>query len=191
MYETGVYIGDGCNSVFCHIKDHPKLGIKIRKEESDKKAFKKLKEEYTKALVLRKLKLPVPRYAGIVRIKINPKTIFSQDPEIDKLLKEKYGKSEDFGLVIENIENDIRVLSEKQVQKKYNFYKKQFRELNIVISDSGSNHNILWSEKKKKMYFIDYEYWTIPSKYFKKSSANIQEENKPKSWFSRLFNIFR
>ena len=180
MYTVGKYMGAGSFSYFFALRGHSRLGVKIRKNNSKIQ----LEEEIAKAQILRKLGVSVPKYIGIVPVKIPDyfnQTVDKQITEkeiLAKNAKNKWWLLKDivtlavikefagrvmWGLIIELIDDDIELVSKKRLAYYYkNELDKiaQIKDYSIKVS-SDSGGNVLWSQKKAKLYFIDFDEWKI------------------------------
>lgn len=171
MYEIGKYIGEGGDSYFFRLRKYPRLGVKIRKDLNKTR----LEEEFAKAQILQKLGVPVPRFVGLVRIvfpnyfgltleKQEKRKEIALEPESKNQLQDWTGKS-CWGLLMEIIEHDLSLISSRRID--YYYYKEleKIEKLGIRVVDShfGTEYkNILWSNKKRKLYFIDFDWWVVP-----------------------------
>ena len=72
-----------------------------------------------------------------------------------------------FGLLIENIEEDLILVSYERLNKILEKEKLKIGKLGIY-ADFTSNNNVLWSKKRAKLYLIDFDNWRIPKQYFRK-----------------------
>jgi hypothetical protein len=81
---------------------------------------------------------------------------------------------------MEYIEDDVVILqknkvmtliSKKRLVEIYVKERDRIEALGIKIIDSGSDLNIVWSESRAKMYFIDLERWDF-------SEMHITKQNK-------------
>jgi hypothetical protein len=175
VYEAGRFIGKGFYGLFFVLKGYPHIGVKVLKDQDSRR----IKREFKKGLILRKLELPVPRCIGIVRIKIpeNSEVLgrrgFVLPPEfLGRTMK---------GIAMEFIDEDI----EEFDADKYELYKKgkeKIEKLGIEIDDSCYGRNVLWCPRRKKIYFIDFGLWKLP--------AHLERHVlKKRSVFKRIFGF--
>ncbi len=160
MYEIGKIIGCGLYSFFFRLKKYPRLGVKIKKVD-DKKL---LEEEFAKAQILRKLGVSVPRFVGITKVKIPDDfnvTATNYLKSIPNLIGAGMVK---WGLVIEIIDNDLRLVSRNKINYYYIKEAIKVKALGINMVDSEPDRNVLWSQRKARLYFIDFDMWDIPYK---------------------------
>lgn len=175
MYTLGKFIGRGGSAYFFGIQGHKRLGAKV-KIDNNKLA---LEEEFAKAQILRKVGAPVPRYVGVVPIAIpnDFKSMLQRQVELGEVTGFTKGGLERFpdtvtkifggkvlwGLVIEII--DAVIVDRDKVALHYQRERNKLEKLGIKIKDSTlvRNHNVLWSKKKNKLFFIDFERWEVPS----------------------------
>ena len=195
MFELGEYIGDGAYAAFFKIRGHPTLGVKVAKEISGEKAKKYLQEELKKAQILMQLNLPVPKYVEIIQVKV-PKYflktldrgIARNDPFSGLNGATNYGKIERrklleqlsepivYGLLMEYIERDLSLISRKRLDYIYEKEKAKIEQYGIILDDSDSSYNVLWSQSKAKLYFIDFDCWDLSKMHEPKEKASIMEK---------------
>ncbi|MCA9459591.1 MAG: hypothetical protein KC550_03515 [Nanoarchaeota archaeon] len=159
IYEVGESQGDGGSGVFFRLKGYPRLGVKISRTNT----LAYLNEELEKAKILRKLGISVPKYVGIIKVKIPENEI--QKNSLNAMLKEipKFWNA----LVVEYIDSDVELCDSSEGKSQYFDELEKVRKLGIEVStDVSISKNVLWSEKKQKMYFCDVEFWEIPDKYY-------------------------
>ncbi len=166
MYEVGRYIGKGLRSYFFRLRKYPRIGVKIFKESparNEKEEKKRLLIELAAGKYLRDLGISVPRYLGVVKVKFPD--YFADIWErknpglVDYGLSKLTGKVK-WGLLMEVIENDLSLISKERINY---YYKKECEKIeNLGIKVSEEPHNVLWSQNKKRLYFIDFSKWIFP-----------------------------
>ncbi|PIN87749.1 hypothetical protein COV12_02145 [Candidatus Woesearchaeota archaeon CG10_big_fil_rev_8_21_14_0_10_32_24] len=167
MYEVGKWVGHGYYADFFRIRNDPTLGVKI-----DIRGKKALKEEYGKSLILEELGVPVPHCRGVKSVLFPSyfnQTIEKQNPP-ELSLRQK-NKLKDLageiysGLIMEIIEQDIKLVSGKRITYYFEKEVKRVKALGI-IPGRDADMNVLWSQKNAKIYFIDFERWIIPKELY-------------------------
>jgi hypothetical protein len=164
-YDVGTFIGCGYYNYFFRLKKYSNLGVRVRRRDTGLIAYFKLNNELRKARVLRRLGISVPRYINVVRVKFpecTAETIKNIDAP-DEVIKELMDKSSItyYGLIIEYIEGDLKMVEKSKVQDLYDLEKKKIdKHPNIQMDHTGIT-KVLWSEREQKIYFIDFDAWTI------------------------------
>jgi hypothetical protein len=172
MFEVGKYIGSGNTGDFFRLRGNSQLGVKITQHKIGFNARRKLNKEFQKTLVLRKLGVNVPKPIGVMKVKFPSffdKTLDKQRPNIHYLpewLTTLRGKTQ-WGFVMRFIETDLSLISSVRVKYYYIRERKKVLDLGITVVDSSPAHNTLWSQREKKLYFIDVELWKIPARLLK------------------------
>jgi hypothetical protein len=164
MYEIAADVGYGASGYFFLIKDHPRLGVKIREDNSKRK----LKQELVKGKILQKMGVPVPKHVGIIVIEIPEDYELSnkiKNQEIREKILSLRGKVR-WGLVLEFIEKDVEMISRIVKKRVYNQEREKVEMMKIIVKDSDPVKNVLWCQRRKKMFFIDIEKWKIPWRYY-------------------------
>lgn len=165
-FEVGEYIGDGNYSYFFRLKKYSNLGVKIRRRDIGLFAYWRLNAELKKAKILRKLNISVPRYVGVYRVKFpeyDRRTVRKDNIPMSIVyeLLNKSGKTY-YGLIMEYIEEDLKTIDSDKKKEIYDIEIKKIESHNIRVYDSDESKNVLWSESKQKLYFIDFDLWKFP-----------------------------
>jgi hypothetical protein len=173
-YEIGEFIGAGSFSVFFTIKDHPRLGVRIVFGFPFDQHKELLETELRKGQILRQLQISVPKYVGLIPVLIREEVLDQLKMNWDRgkiadykvvLHFEKHINLVVWGLIIEQIDNDITTIHYKKKEELYEIERQKVQNLSIEIHDSFSGKNVLWSKKNNKLYFIDFDRWVFPSSY--------------------------
>ncbi|NQV91108.1 hypothetical protein HQ489_01405 [Candidatus Woesearchaeota archaeon] len=167
MYEAGKWVGHGYYADFFRIRNNTTLGVKI-----DLRGKKALEEEYEKLLILKKIGISVPYCKGVKMIKFPAyfeKTIEKQNitgitQKQRTSLKNLAGEVR-YGLVMEIIEEDIKLVSNKRITYIFEKEMNKIKALGI-IPGRDADMNVLWSQNNAKLYFIDFERWIIPKELY-------------------------
>ncbi|MGV8087084.1 MAG: hypothetical protein ACP5N1_05635 [Candidatus Woesearchaeota archaeon] len=205
MFEIDRYIGNGVSAAFFKIRGHSDIGIKIIFcTESQFVAKRLLQTELDKARILKKLGISMLNYQDIIKVKIHEnieKTLNKSSIDM-ATSKSSYGKMKEFfinnignsvwGLVMEYIPDDAVILkannihtlvSINRIEYLYNLERKKIEQLGIKLFDSfdfdNKNYNIIWSESRAKLYFIDFLGWDL--------SNVVEKKNPRRSLFSFIF----
>ncbi|MFH1916790.1 MAG: hypothetical protein ABIJ21_05995 [Nanoarchaeota archaeon] len=165
MYQLDMCIGAGRFGVFFRIKDHPRVGAKIYLvDEFYNNEF--IKKELEKARVIKELGISVPRYVGIadflVPSDIQEKLGFVRMDSIKKSIVLSWAGKTKKGLIIEILENDLQSVPIKELRDQYAIEKAKLDQLGIRARETGPTTNVLWSNKKKRIYLIDFDDWVFP-----------------------------
>jgi len=184
MDEVERLIDMGRSAAFFRLRNQPMLGVKINYRDFGES---KLRDELNKARILKKLGISVPEYTDVIRVQIPmhiEKTLeiteqkrphIPKDHKFDYPILKKYlinnKNGSVFGLVMEYIADDALILNNKGVNglisparlnKIYNIEKKKIEDHGIKTgTDSNFGLNIIWSESRAKLYFIDFEEWDL------------------------------
>jgi hypothetical protein len=215
MLEIERYISSGRNIAFFRIREDHSIGVMIHFRLEGDNARDNLQKELNKAVVLRKLGVSVLDYKDVMLIKI-PEHVEKtfERASIDMASNGSwYEKMKKYfidhkgitvwGLVVEYIPDDIiplqsrnlhTLVSRNRIEYIYNKEREKIEQFGISLSDSDSEGNIIWSESRAKLYFIDFESWNfeyLRKKYIKLINKDkiVKEQNNKmkKGLFSFLF----
>ena len=171
IYEVNEFIGSGVFGGYFRLNEYPQLGVKILRNNN----FKEIKVEFKKGKILRKLGISVPRYIGIIKVKISQKNVNKLNNSISSSNQFHPGYYNSniiyYGLVIEYIDNDFKLTEKEKYTEMLPFLEIEFKKiknLKIIPADCEPTRNILYNLKKQKFYFIDIAQWKIPLKYYLK-----------------------
>ena len=64
-------------------------------------------------------------------------------------------------------------ISQKRLDYIYERELEKVKRYHIIINDSDSGLNILWSQSRAKLYFIDFENWDLSDMYY---NAELQQQ---------------
>lgn len=193
VYGLGDFIGMGHFAFFFRIQGKSRLGVKISSSLDDDQTKAVFESEQSKANKLRELGVPVLRYLGIIRVRIPEDIAASLYPERSQHPYYKYdapriiakGGTLVWGLAIEIAEDDVRWIDKWKVRKQYEEQYGRIRQLGIQTRDSSEEHNVLWSRKKGKLYFIDFDDWIIPENV----TMGTETLRPVKNWWRKLLGI--
>jgi hypothetical protein len=184
MLEIERYISNGKWSAFFRIREHPNLGVKICYMNVGNKARKYLQEELNKAIILKKFGVSVLDYREVVQVRI-PEHIEQTFKKSTKEMasgigKDYYDDMKNFfinfkgkllwGLVMEYLPDDViclqfknksTLVSKNRIEYLYSKEVEKLDELGVGTGDSSFDSNVLWSESRAKLYFIDFEDWDL------------------------------
>ncbi|MGV8087086.1 MAG: hypothetical protein ACP5N1_05645 [Candidatus Woesearchaeota archaeon] len=218
MWEIERYIGNGKSSAFFRIRNNPSLGVKIMFNVEDDVAKNVLQTELDKARILKDMGVSVLNYNDVIQVNIPEHIKNTFDKSSDELAshmgKQKYDIMKAFfinhkntvvwGLVMDYIPDDVIVLklqkkktlqSQKRIDYIYNTEIDKIELLGVVIEDSGSDTNIVWSESRAKLYFIDFVYWNFDlvgnKKYIEKIRSQQARRKRIKNIFAFFSRIFK
>ncbi|MGV8087085.1 MAG: hypothetical protein ACP5N1_05640 [Candidatus Woesearchaeota archaeon] len=203
MLEIGRYIGNGKSSAFFSIRNNPSLGVKIMFTKYGNNAKNILQEELNIAHVLKESGISVLNYVDVVPITVPEyidKTLIKSSVDMASHLgKVKYELMKQFfiknrgsvvwGLVMDYIPDDSVVfqlnkkrtlVSTNRIEYIYKKEKEKIDNLGIEMEDYDSNLNIIWSESRAKLYFIDFENWDL---------SNMGDKDYIAKKKNRLFGI--
>lgn len=183
---TGRFYGIGAHSIFFRLRDYPRLGALISRHGNNHKEYERLVRELRRGKLLRHLGVPVPRYVTVRRVRISAYAAQAlgrfSDHELERIApgyraQEIRGQvaaladTKHWALIMEHIEEDVSLVSPERIKR---FVEKEARRMNglgVYPSDFAAlphykdwGHaglNVLWSAKKKKLYFIDFENWNF------------------------------
>jgi hypothetical protein len=79
--------------------------------------------------------------------------------------------------IVLQLQDKSTLISKGRVEKIYDMETEKIRKLGIIIYDSNYTHNVLWSESRAKLYFIDFSLWDL---------SNVKN-TKRRSLLSRIF----
>ena len=168
IYEIETLIGYGRKGAYFTLKNYPKLGVKIYTNNS----LKEIKTEFKKGKIIRNLGISVPKYIGIIKIKISPEKINElNNSKFETFFQPSYYNPSlemFYGLIIEYLDNDFELIESNYnsiVKSFYDEEREKIRNLKITPYDLCKEH-ILWNSRKQKFYIIDIESWIIPWKYY-------------------------
>ncbi len=221
MLEIERYISNGKEGAFFRIRDNSSLGVKVLFADNQETAKNLLQVEFDKAKILKKIGVSVPDYKEVIQVKI-PEHI---DQTLSKTSKNMargmgfytYDAMKEFfinhkneliwGLVMEYIPDDLVQIhlnvkhifvSFKRIKHIFQIEKTKIELLGIVIGESLHTHaygNILWSESRAKLYFIDFIDWDLSmvgnETYIAKVRKELELEKKRKeshgNFLSKIF----
>ena len=182
LYTTGQFIGYGAHSYVFRLREYKNLVIKIpfnefNFDEENINAKAILEKELEIGNILKKIGISVPRYLGVFQVKFPEYFDKTIEREVKrskiipyflwKPLKKNAGKIR-WGLIMEFIEKDLTLVSTKRLEYLYRNELKKVLTMGINNVDAYMDHNVLWSRKNAKIYFIDFESWVIPKKFLQK-----------------------
>jgi hypothetical protein len=181
MDEVERLVGMGTSGVFFRLRNHPKLGVKINYVLPDGKA--ELEDELNKAKILKKLGISIPEYVDVIQVMIpsHIEATIKKNPHVaDYLTSWEYNRMKKFllnhtnqavwGLVMEYIADDVVIFNSKginglisrsRLEKIYDAEIKKIESHGIHIKDNSYGLNVIWSESRAKLYFIDFELWDL------------------------------
>ncbi|HYD03828.1 MAG TPA: hypothetical protein VEC16_06045 [Alphaproteobacteria bacterium] len=196
MIEIERFIGNGAIAALFRVRGDHSLAVKIIFNRSDNLKKEILERELKVSRTLKELGVDIPTYESVIQVKI-PEHIeqtflkssaeVSSRPDFYKQMKQYFidhkGQTV-WGLVMENIPDDSIVLqcsnkttliSKNRISKIFEKEYEKIHLLGISTVDSASYTNIIWSESKAKLYFIDFADWDLSGLGNEKTIARNRE----------------
>lgn len=172
VYHPGEFIGQGSEATFFRLRGYKHLGVKVvHNLMLVKNPATFLKKELESGQLLRRLGFPVPRHIKMVLVKPEPS---ANMPRENQLMFLNHWE-ERWGIVVEFIEHDVRMVAPRDIARLYEAEKKRFAFCGIQVRASSPNQNVLYSAKHNKLYFIDFGDWRIPSEQYIKQKLKERE----------------